>query len=252
MSEGIDPTRGRSEAGTGEDGSAGTVGTAANEAGAVAGVATDAAKDVLHTAKDEAASVTKAAGSQVKDLYAQGRTQLSDQASQQQGRLAEGLRAAGGELEEMARNADGGGVATDLVQQVSTRLSGAAQWLADREPADVLDEVKRFARRRPLLFIAGAAVAGVVAGRLVRALSSAQHDEAGSTGGSARPSLPASATDASATTAPPVPPLPAFDAPVEAPAVVVAEPVGDSPLYDSAAQVGGARREDEDERSDTL
>ena len=35
-------------------------------------------------------------------------------------------------------------------------------------PADLLDEVKRFARRRPVAFLALAAAAGVVAGRVTR------------------------------------------------------------------------------------
>ena len=35
-------------------------------------------------------------------------------------------------------------------------------------PRDVLDEVKRFARRRPVAFLALAAAAGVVAGRVTR------------------------------------------------------------------------------------
>ena len=40
--------------------------------------------------------------------------------------------------------------------------------LQNREPAELLDEVRSFARRKPGLFLLGAAAAGVVAGRLTR------------------------------------------------------------------------------------
>jgi hypothetical protein len=57
---------------------------------------------------------------------------------------------------------------TDLAQEASRRGGAIADWLDTHEPADVLDEVKRFARRRPVAFLALAAAAGVVAGRLTR------------------------------------------------------------------------------------
>ena len=49
-------------------------------------------------------------------------------------------------------------------------MHGAASWLEQREPADLLDEVRNFARRRPGTFLIGAAVAGLAAGRLTRGL----------------------------------------------------------------------------------
>lgn len=222
----------------------GTAEKATSEAGAVKDSAAHAASDVAHTAKDEAVAVAGAAKSQVKDLYAQSRTELSGQASQQQERLAKGLGAAGDELGSMARGSEDGGIATDLVQQLSTRLSGAASWLSDREPADVLDEVKRFARRRPLVFIGGAALAGIVAGRLVRALAADQHDPSSSTAGAARPtSAPSASPRVPATGTAPMP---------GATFVTVAEPVNDSPLFDSTANAADTRWEVQDERPDTV
>ncbi len=244
---------GNGPAGTGgADAQSAKAETVKEEASAVTGTATTVAKDVAHTAKDEAASVAGEAKTQLKDLYAQSRSEVSDQAAQQQERIAGGLRAAGEELGSMARNADGGGIATDLVQQLSERLTGAATWLGDRDPAAVLDEVKRFARRRPLVFIAGAAVVGVVAGRLVRALAS--HDDAGTA--SSRPAL--------------TPPPPATPVAVSAPATpaAVAEtstldpiagdtsgalPSSDTPLYDESAGLrGDADGRISDERRDTF
>jgi hypothetical protein len=62
-------------------------------------------------------------------------------------------------------------MATDLAQQAADRAGQLASWLQDREPGDLLDEVSRFARRRPGMFLALAAGAGVIAGRLTRSMA---------------------------------------------------------------------------------
>ncbi|MCB8044091.1 hypothetical protein JM654_07190 [Microbacterium oxydans] len=117
------------------------------------------------------------AKTQAKDLYAQTQRELSEQANTQQQRLAGGLRSVSDELGSMATNSDGSGVASDLVQQVSGRLSAAATWLGDRDPGSVLTEVKRYARRKPGTFILAAAIGGIVVGRLTRALAANASDE---------------------------------------------------------------------------
>jgi len=76
----------------------------------------------------------------------------------------------------MAASSTDGGVATDLVRQAAHRLSGAASWLGDRDPGTVLDEVKRYARRRPVVFLGVAALAGVVVGRLTRSIAAGEPD----------------------------------------------------------------------------
>jgi len=135
------------------------------------------AKDVLGTTKDEAATVVGEAKTQAKDLYAQTQRELSEQANTQQQRLAGGLRSVSDELGSMATNSEGSGVASDLVQQVSGRLSAAATWLGDRDPGSVLTEVKRYARRKPGTFILAAAIGGIVVGRLTRALAANASDD---------------------------------------------------------------------------
>jgi hypothetical protein len=157
------------------------VDTAKHEAGELKSTATDAAKDVAGTAKSEAADVARATKNQAAELFHQTQRQLSDQAASQQRRLASGLGAIGDELGSMARNADGG-MAADLVQRVSDRASSAASWLDGRDPAGVLAEVKTFARRRPMVFIGAALVAGLAAGRLTRALIAEAKDESDASG----------------------------------------------------------------------
>ena len=53
-----------------------------------------------------------------------------------------------------------------------TSLSGFPEWLPEGRIIEmhVLDELRRFARRRPATFLIGAAIAGVVVGRLTRNL----------------------------------------------------------------------------------
>src|SRR5690606_25470999 len=125
----------------------GTVEDAKHEAADLKDSAAAQAKDVLDTAKDEAASVVGEAKLQAKDLYHQTQRELKDQAGAQQQRLAAGLHSVGDELRSMAAGSDGSGIAADLVQQVSGRMSAAATWLGDRDAGSVLDEVKRYARR---------------------------------------------------------------------------------------------------------
>ncbi|WP_243075520.1 hypothetical protein [Microbacterium sp. SS28] len=149
---------------------------AKHEAAHVAGTAKDEAKHVAATAKEEAKEVGREARTQISRLYDEARGELSMQAADRQDRLAEGLRTAGGELRSMADSSTDGGIATDVVRQVSHRLDGMASWLGSRDPGAVLDEVKRYARRRPGMFLAFAALAGVAVGRLTRSLAAGSPD----------------------------------------------------------------------------
>jgi hypothetical protein len=68
------------------------------------------------------------------------------------------------------------------VQNLSQRAHRVADWLEARSPEEVLDEVRQYAARRPGLFIAIAAGAGVVAARLTKALvADAKSNQAGGT-----------------------------------------------------------------------
>ena len=89
-------------------------------------------------------------------------------ADAQQQRIATVVHSLSKELGGMASASDESGPLTDLAQQASSKGGEIATWLENREPSDVLAEVKRFARRRPVMFLGLCAVAGVVAGRLAR------------------------------------------------------------------------------------
>lgn len=127
---------------------------------------------VADTAKQEARGVASEAKYQVRNLADRVGSEVRSQASTQQHRAAGGLRDVGSQFSEMAATSPRSGVARDLVETVGSRADSVAAWLDQREPQDLLDEVKRFARRRPGVFLAIAAGAGVVIGRLTRSLAS--------------------------------------------------------------------------------
>lgn len=156
----------------------GKVDTAKQEASELKDTAASGAKQVVGTAKEEAKTVASEAKYQVKDLYAQGKRTLADQAGTQQQKVATGLRSVTDELESLASgNGGSGGVASDIVRNVSQRVGTAASFLENRDPADLLDELKSFARRRPAVFLGAATLAGLVVGRLTRALAQNAADD---------------------------------------------------------------------------
>lgn len=162
---------------TATDDQNGMLETAKHEAVDLKDTAISEVGHVAETAKGEAKIVAHEVKVQAKDLYAQTQSELKDQAQVQQHRVAVGLRSVSDELQSMTANADNPGLAADLLGQVAIRLSSAASWLGARDPSSVLSEVKSFARRKPGTFILGAAILGIVAGRLTRALAANASDE---------------------------------------------------------------------------
>ncbi|TVT11221.1 hypothetical protein FNH07_02085, partial [Amycolatopsis bartoniae] len=129
------------------------------------------AQHTAHVAADQAKEVTAEAGRQANDLLNQGKDQLQAQARTSQTKAAESLHGLADQLEGMTDQTEQPGVARDLVREAATRTRKVASWLDSREPGDLLDEVRGFARRKPGVFLAGAAVAGVLVGRLTRGVA---------------------------------------------------------------------------------
>jgi hypothetical protein len=145
---------------------------AKEHAGAVAQDAKESTKSVASTAATEAKDVAHEARTQLRQLFTQLTGEATDQASGQTQRAVGGLRSLSSELSGMAQSQQGeSGMATDLARQGASRLDAAASWLEGRQPGEILDEVRSFARRRPGAFIAGAAILGLVGGRMTRGLT---------------------------------------------------------------------------------
>jgi hypothetical protein len=145
---------------------------ARDQAADVAQHARQAGSQVTQTAVEQTQQVAAEASRQMRDLLAEAQGQVRDQASAQQQKAAQQLHSVADELGQMADKGGQGGTATDLARQAADRLHSAAAWLEKREPADLLSEVRNFARRRPGAFLLGAAVAGLAAGRITRGLAS--------------------------------------------------------------------------------
>ena len=141
------------------------------EAPRPAQTASEAGQHAAHVAKEETKKVASEAGNQARNLLNDAGGELREQAAVQQERLAGGLRSLSSQLSEMADSSGEQGVASDLARQASERARAVAQWLEAREPGSLVEEVKGFARQRPGVFLGIAAGAGLLAGRLTKALA---------------------------------------------------------------------------------
>jgi hypothetical protein len=146
---------------------------ARDQAANVGRSAGEAGGHVAQTAADQAREVVSETARQARDLLGEASGQARDQASVQQQKAARQLRSVADELREMTVKGGQSGVATEVTQQAAERIHGVASWLEQREPADVLQAVRDFARRRPGVFLAGAVAAGLAAGRLTRGMTDA-------------------------------------------------------------------------------
>lgn len=173
-----------------------------------AGTAADEGKHLAGVAQQEASRVAGEAATQVKSLVGEARTQVGDQVGEQtrdqRDKLVSTLGSIGDDLESMADNADGGGIAADLAREVAGHARSLTSYLDGKEPTELLEDVRDFARRRPGVFLLGALAAGVVAGRLARGVKDAPSapsaDRSPTTGFDAP-------TAAMPTTPPPTPPV---------------------------------------------
>ncbi|HEV7655478.1 MAG TPA: hypothetical protein VGP36_12210 [Mycobacteriales bacterium] len=168
-----------------QDGAGGVATAAKDQAAQVGGTAAQAGGQVARTTKDQAANVVGEATQQARDLLGEARTQVGDQVGAQKGRAVGGLRSLGDELRQLAD--EGNGLGGEVARQASTRAHGLADHLDRHEPGELVDQVRTYARRHPVAFLTGAAVLGVLAGRLTRNLASDDSGPQELTGGS--PSL---------------------------------------------------------------
>ncbi|HEX6755189.1 MAG TPA: hypothetical protein VF109_04515 [Mycobacteriales bacterium] len=204
------------DVGTGPGTTESTSETAKEQAGRVGQTAAQAGGDVARTAREQAANVAGEAEQRARDLLGEARGQARDQAGAQKQRAVKGLHGLSDELEQMAGS--GGGLSAEVARQVSGRARELARHLDRHEPVELLDQVREYARRRPLAFLAGAALAGVVAGRLTRGLTAQDGSGHGPDG------LPAGGAAALPPAEPVTDIVPA--------AAATSAPLADGPLYD--------------------
>jgi hypothetical protein len=220
------------------DSSGSTTDKAREQAGRVGQTAVQAGGEVAQTTREQARNVVGEARQQARDLLGEARGQVSEQAGTQKDRAVKGLHGLSDELDQMAGS--GSGIGAEVARQVSSRTRDLAQHLDRHEPAQVLDQIRAYARRRPVVFLAGAALAGVLAGRLTRGL--AAHDDTDPGVPALPPAEPV--TDTFGTTATAYEPLTVEPAPVYDP-TPTPTPAQYVQPYEPAPQapVGGGFRE---------
>ena len=190
-----------------------------SQAREAAATAADQGKHVAGVAREQAGQVAGEAATQARRVVDDARRQvtstLDEQARGQQDRLGGTLRSLGEELDEMAQH--GSGMAGDLARDAADRTRELGRYLSEREPGELLDDVRDFARRRPGVFLLGALTAGVVVGRLARGvtdgaraadagLGDGEAPMSGDTATSPAMSTPAGSSAGMATPPPPTPP----------------------------------------------
>jgi hypothetical protein len=145
--------------------------SAAERAQATASTAADEGRHVAGAAKEQVATVASEAADQARSVVSDAVSQVSgtvrEQTSTQRDRLVSTISAFGDDLSSMA-DQGAPGLATDVARQVADKARSITSQLEGREPQELLEDVRRFARQRPGTFLLGALVAGVVAGRLIR------------------------------------------------------------------------------------
>lgn len=164
--------------------------TVQNEATDIAASAAEQAGQVTDVISEQAKAVVSETGRQAHQLLEQGVSELRGQAGEGQQKVAGGLRNLADQLRTMSERSESG-MASDVVRQVSERASTAASWLESREPGDLVGELRNLARRRPGIFLAGLAFAGVLVGRLTRNMVTGAKDDEPDQGQHRRGSGPA-------------------------------------------------------------
>ena len=99
----------------------------------------------------------------------------STQAGEQIHAVGQALRAGVDEL-----RTDGKGASADVVDMLARRADDLGAYLQSTDAERILDDVERFARRRPWLTAGAAAVAGFVASRVVKASSDRRYERSSS------------------------------------------------------------------------
>jgi hypothetical protein len=155
--------------------------TAREQAHNVAATSKDEATNVVETAKDQVQAVSSDVREQTRQLADEARTQLTDHALSQRDNAVESLRSLGDELTGMADRADAPGLGSQLNREVGGLAHRTADFLQEREPGQLVEELRELGRRRPGAFLLGAAAAGLLVGRVTRGAKTAH--ASGSTAG---------------------------------------------------------------------
>lgn len=133
--------------------------------------------EVADTAREGVAEVAEEAKHQAIDLAEDARQQLHTQARLQTDHLGEAIQDLGRKLHALADGrTDETGQVGDYADRVADRVGHIGDRMQELGFDGTVDELQRFARRRPGVFLIGAAAAGFAVSRLGRGAKDAQQD----------------------------------------------------------------------------
>jgi len=144
-------------------------GSAVGESKAVARTANQGVQELAGTVRQQADQVKGELAGQAKAMLAETQGQLQAQADMQASRLASALFQVGTQAVALSQGQpEQAGPLVDYAEQAANWLDGAAAHIEERGLDGLATDVVDFARRRPALFLAGAAVVGFGVGRIIR------------------------------------------------------------------------------------
>lgn len=151
-----------------------TAQVAADQGHAVVDSAAEQARELTREARDQLATVTGEARDQAQRALSSTTDELANQLEERLGDATSLARTRADELRALAEGRpEDAGSTRDLALKASQRIESMADRVDDLGVRGVVEEVAEFGRRRPLLFLAGAAGAGLLVGRLARAAKDA-------------------------------------------------------------------------------
>ena len=164
----------------GTNAGAGTAGGARGEPGDLKSIASEVASEIASTAVEQSRGLLDAA----KGTATSFADQRKDTAAQSIADLASSLRETGNSFEEQPSLKAFVGTAADGLEQIATGIR-------DRSFAEIYADIESVARRQPLTFGAGAAIAGFLLARFIKSSAEELQEvnaraQAGRTGGAGR------------------------------------------------------------------
>ena len=172
------------------------------EAGALKNEAAGSGQHVKETAKEQATAVKDEATHQAQDLLGQLRDDLKQHVGPQQERVASSARSVSDEINALSR---GEKPQSDYVTGLLGKVAGPADSLAssleNKDAKDLLEDVRRFAARRPGTFLCVAAGIGLLAGRTTRGAKDSGQLGSGQSTGQSGQGVPSAQAGAAVPTA---------------------------------------------------
>jgi hypothetical protein len=159
----------------------------------VTSTAQEQVASVANASMNEAKSVANDATSHAKEVLSQSQAQLRQQADEQLRSLSRTLSDIGRQLTTMTHGQPQQGIVADVANDLASQLSRFADRADQRGVDGLLQDVSRFARKKPGLFLLASFGGGVVSGRLLRTadqhglMEAAKSANGPSNGGSSRP-----------------------------------------------------------------